>query len=570
MITFYQSSLPFMSMQLTESQTHAFETIVRELPTQKVILLEGSAGTGKTTLTKYICNFYKSKRLQVCAIAPTHKSKKVIQCMLNENTLIPITAMTVASALGKIKEHSYIGTKHYSQGNNKKLTNYQLFIVDEVSMIQDSDLQTLIRFVRTYDKEMLIIGDSNQIPCPSAKYAALNTTMIEKSDNFIFRDDNTLKIKLTEIVRQTKESPIIQLATYVKNHLLTDITFDTLQSVTQFDNILPSKDKDVYETFQEHFHIEEVNSCRIIAYTNASVKTHNQMVRKQMGFEGEYVIGELMTGYSNVGWPELVIENGEDYVMTKIIHTSHHSIRGAGNVYGNLSGVLVDLFVPSKNVTIRQMFIIDIECGGNRTFLLRLIELAEKVNKMGSTKTDFRNYMELKNCVLFVENLYKMEDKIYTDTTFKETHPLLFTNVNEIIVNNIVKETPLEAKLSTSYPNIVLHRLEDRFKPISDTELFADKFNVIEKDIYYGYALTAHKSQGSTYNVAIVDEQDFAKIINRWNFKHDKLESRVKEKNQLRYVAYTRAKHLLYVIYQPDVREEEELDYSEFQEEGGY
>jgi len=557
-----------MSMQLTDSQTHAFETIVRELPTQKVILLEGSAGTGKTTLTKYICNFYKSKKLQVCAIAPTHKSKKVIQCMLNENALIPITAMTVASALGKIKEHSYIGTKKYSQGNNKKLTNYQLFIVDEVSMIQDADLQTLIRFVQTYEKEMLIIGDSNQIPCPSAKYATLNATMIEKADNFIFRDDKTLKIKLTEIVRQSKESPIIQLATYVKNHLLTDISFDTLQSVTHFDNVLPSKDKEIYETFQKHFHIKEVNSCRIIAYTNASVKTHNQQVRKQLGFEGEYVIGELMTGYSNVGWPELVIENGEDYVMTKIVHTSHHTIRG---VYSNLKGVLVDLFIPSKSVTIRQLFIIDIECSENRAFLLKLIELAEKVNQIGSTKNDFRNYMEMKNCVLFVEDLYKMDDKIYTDTTFKVTHPLLFTNVNEIIINNIVKETPLEAILSTSYPDLVRSRLEDRFKPISDSELFADKYNVIEKDIYYGYALTAHKSQGSTYDVAIVDEQDFAKIINRWNFKHDKLETRVKEKNQLRYVAYTRAKHLLYVIYQPDAcREEEEIDYSEFQEEGGF
>ena len=563
-------------MQLTDSQTHAFETIVRELPTQKVILLEGSAGTGKTTLTKYICNFYKNKRLQVCAITPTHKSKKVIQAVLNENTLIPITAMTVASALGKIKEHSYIGTKKYSQGNNKKLTSYQLFIIDEVSMIQDADLNVIIQFVRTFDKEMLIIGDSNQIPCPSAKYAVLNTTMIEKADNYIFRDDKTLKIKLTEIVRQTKESPIIQLATYVKDHLLTDLSFDVLRSNTQFNSLL-NGGVEVYETFQRHFHIQEVNSCRIIAYTNASVKTHNQLVRKQLGFEGEFVLGELMTGYSNVGWPELIIENGEDYVLTKITYTSRHIIRGAGNLYGNLSGVLADLFIPSKSITVRQMFIIDIECDGNRTFLLRLIELAEKVNHMGSSKTDFRNYMELKNSVLFVEDLYKMDDKIYTDTSFKETHPLLFTNVNEVIINNIVKETPLEAKLTTAYPDIVIRRLEDRFKPMSDSEMFADKFKVIEKDIYYGYALTAHKSQGSTYEAAIVDEQDFGKIINRWNFKHGKLESRVKEKNQLRYVAYTRAKNQLYVIYQPPTDEvegedddDDEMNYSEFQEEGGY
>jgi len=55
----------------------------------------------------------------VCAIAPTHKSKKVIKNILNQNTIIPISAFTVASALGKIKEHSYVGTKLYSNSNIK-------------------------------------------------------------------------------------------------------------------------------------------------------------------------------------------------------------------------------------------------------------------------------------------------------------------------------------------------------------------------------------------------------------------------------------------------------------------
>jgi len=63
-----------------------------------------------------------------------------------------------------------------------------------------------------------------------------------------------------------------------------------------------------------------------------------------------------------------------------------------------------------------------------------------------------------------------------------------------------------------------------------------------------GYAITAHKSQGSTYTNVLVDEPDFNKIQNRMNYKYNKLEYRIREKNQLRYVAYTRAKNNLYVI----------------------
>ena len=40
--------------QLTSNQQEAFDYITANLIKERVILLEGSAGTGKSTLTKYI------------------------------------------------------------------------------------------------------------------------------------------------------------------------------------------------------------------------------------------------------------------------------------------------------------------------------------------------------------------------------------------------------------------------------------------------------------------------------------------------------------------------------------
>ena len=44
-------------MHLTESQEKAYHKIMNDFLVEKIVLLSGSAGTGKTTLTKYICNY---------------------------------------------------------------------------------------------------------------------------------------------------------------------------------------------------------------------------------------------------------------------------------------------------------------------------------------------------------------------------------------------------------------------------------------------------------------------------------------------------------------------------------
>lgn len=530
-------------MELTDSQQEAYQYIITNLPKERVILLEGSAGTGKTTLTKTICNYYRQiKNTLVCAIAPTHKSKKIIKNVLNKNTLIPISALTIASALGKIKEHSYVGTKLYTNGNNKKLSSYNLFIIDEVSMIHNTDLKLIIDFIHKNNKQLLIIGDRNQIPCPNAPY--LISTTISRADSFIFTDDAITKLYLSEIVRQSIESPIIQLACYVKDHLLIDEPFDQLISNTHFNNIITYAD--IYSVFQSYYIKDKVNSCRIISYTNSSVKTHNLEVRNQLKYSDEYVIGELLTGYSNIGYPDLVIENGEDYFVEKIVETTNHSI----GKYKNLFGKYIVLKIADNNILINKLFFINIYNESNQSFIMRLIELAEIVNSNHSTKTDYLNYMELKNSVVFSEDIYKFQGAIFTETSFKESHSLLFVRVSEIIINNAIKDNALSKKINTSYPNILESRLNDSNKPIGDSETFADKYKSIEKDIYYGYSITAHKSQGSTYDNVITDEPDFQKISNRWNYKYNKLEDRTKEKNQIRYVAYTRAKENLFIVYE--------------------
>jgi hypothetical protein len=532
-------------IQLSENQQTAFQFIIEHLSGTQPVLLEGSAGTGKTTLTKHICNYYnRQNKTPVCAIAPTHKSKKVVRNVLNQGALLPVAAFTVASALNKVREHSFVATKKYSGGNSQKLSSYGLFIIDEISMINDEDLQKLLAFAAKFGKKVLLIGDSNQIPCPSAKYD-FEESYMQKKDNYAFTNPYIKKVCLTQIVRQAEGSPILALACFIRDHLLTDMPFPYIIHTTQYPNCIPYSQ--AYETFKAHYTPTNTNSCRVIAYTNQSVKAHNQEIRALCGYEEDYVVGELLTGYVNVGWPELIIENGEDYLITKIARTSSHSV---GSFRG-LSGRLLDLVVADTKQRVQSQFFIQYNDPANYAFMSALIELAEKVNKPGSTKQDFRNYSVLKNRVIFMEDIYKMDGVIYTEHSFKESHPLLFVNVNELISPQSFEpiESKLAHKINTTYAHIIEARIADRHKTLGDSENLADRFMMIEKDMYYGYSITAHKSQGSTYDAVVVDEMDFQKISDKWNYKYDLMEMRTKEKNQLRYVAYTRAKQHLYILY---------------------
>ena len=58
--------------------------------------------------------------------------------------------------------------------------------------------------------------------------------------------------------------------------------------------------------------------------------------------------------------------------------------------------------------------------------------------------------------------------------------------------------------------------------------LYRSSTDTIKKDLDYGYAITGHKSQGSTYSHVFVMEND---INENWVLK---------ERNQIKYVALTR------------------------------
>ena len=168
-----------------------------------------------------------------------------------------------------------------------------------------------------------------------------------------------------------------------------------------------------------------------------------------------------------------------------------------------------------------------------------LWELSEGVNKKYSKTTDFVKYSKLKEKLFFIHNVYKFNDDFYLEHELKNKHPLLFKNVLKTVKNEELLEPFME-----SYEDVYYTRMEDN-KSIAPNELFVDRYQMINKDFDFGYSITSHKSQGSTYDTCFVDENDFEKLRNEFNHKHKCLEYKTKEKNQLKYVSFTRPRNLL-------------------------
>lgn len=514
--------------------------------------LSGSAGTGKTTLTKEVIRAVRKTGKQVLAVAPTHKARRVLSAMINTSSFLRIPTTTVAGLLGKMRAHGYIGTHNYKKGMDSKIGMYDFFIIDEISMVTSDDYAEIIELARSYEKKILFVGDHLQIPHPAQGFSVgQDGYTLVKDLNPAFTEP--AQARLTQVVRNTADNPLIDVLAQIRDLVGTGFS---VRDICADSNIVNGKG---YELIRERVdfldkireHAEEFRNgkTRVVCYTNNSVLQYNKLVRSCLGYMESVVVGEILTGYNNVGPNnDLIVENGQDYTVTYIRETEEHCVVANGKTYDNLHGkVLTIEEYGSSTEPCVQVFLLDLEEESNFDLLEDLVELAMKVNQKGSTKLDYRKYRTLKDQVVFMEDLHKYKGHIYTGTEFRQMHPFLHTKTTDVLTGKreIIK-SELQEKIDSMYPGIIRARIADG-KEISGSECLADQFEILEKDISYGYGLTSHKSQGSTYHTVFVDETDFNALRDGWSTRHKMKIDRNTERDRLKYVALSRPSTCCYI-----------------------
>lgn len=440
-------------------------------PTQYYVI-EGKAGTGKTTIAKEILKEFEDEQIYVAAVS--HKAKGVIKSSFGGDTRGK-KFFSIAGLLGmKGINDNYTQTTKFQVGLKVPLLDNPpaLLVIDEASMITEDVLKKIIDINSSLSRpfQMLFLGDIGQIQPirdeQSEFYRTHKDLLNKKSDIF----NSKHKSKLITRVRQGEANPILPYADYfwensqkenpelnptqhiVRNNQITDngsLLFSNSEA-----EVLNSVIKAVRNAVEKGL----TNHVKIVTYhVNEKTELNQKIHEALFGKDSDYSKGDMLILNSPYDLPDVnaTMENSSEIQIKSIQDT-------------------------------------DVDEFGVHTLYL-------ETNGTAYTRTG----NEQKDCVIQV------------------------VSRNDIgLYNQKLQELASYAKRQT---NRALKK-----QAWSDFWEYKGRY----ADVDFGYAITAHKSQGSTYDIVVVDEKDIMGTTATSN----------QEKSELIYTALTRPRKTAIVI----------------------
>lgn len=170
------------NMQLTERQREA----VRKAYSEKICILTGGPGTGKTTSLRALLLLLRMRKIDVALAAPTGRAAK---------RLSEATGMR-AQTLHRLLE--YAPHDNTYQRNEERPLSQQFVIVDEFSMV---DILLFYHLLKALPRgaHLLLVGDADQLPSVGPGNVLRD----------LLRGEAIPSVRLTELFRQARQSKIV-------------------------------------------------------------------------------------------------------------------------------------------------------------------------------------------------------------------------------------------------------------------------------------------------------------------------------------------------------------------------
>jgi exodeoxyribonuclease-5 len=333
---FYKVLLLEFPFKPTNEQDRALESLadfIIDTNKDRLFMLRGYAGTGKTTLISTIVKSISNLKMSCVLLAPTGRAAKVISNYSNKQ------AATIHREIYYPKSQGNGGVQFTLKQNKHRNA---LFVVDEASMIPDvaadnkmfggngSLLDDLIEYVYSgVNCKLMIIGDTAQLPPVKLDVSpALDSQLIEQR----YLKEVT-EIELDEVKRQSENSGILLNATGIRNHILHqefDFKFD-VENFTDINRLIDGYE--IMDAINSAYDFHGHEETAIIVRSNKRANLYNQQIRSRILFnENELSPGDyLMVVKNNYHWLEPssdagFIANGDIVEVLEIF--------GFKNIYG--------------------------------------------------------------------------------------------------------------------------------------------------------------------------------------------------------------------------------------------
>lgn len=280
-----------------------FSKFLDDQDLHKVFVLNGYAGTGKTSFVQSLVKSLPAIKMKTVLLAPTGRAAKVLQHYSNH------AAFTI---------HKKIYFNHIDKSgrlvSRLKENKYRktLFIVDEASMVPGRQLfgqlfgnqdllSDLIEFV--YNKKecyLMLIGDTAQLPPVGLNISpALDLNELENFYNLKIHH-----IELKEVVRQELESGILKNATQIRKQIGNHVFEAPFFNLSGFSDILSIGGEDLEDALNDAYLNYGEDKVVVITRSNKRANVFNREIRNRILFrDGKIQSGDmLMVVKNNYHW----------------------------------------------------------------------------------------------------------------------------------------------------------------------------------------------------------------------------------------------------------------------------
>ncbi|MCE5330705.1 MAG: AAA family ATPase [Bacteroidales bacterium] len=295
-----RAELPFEPTEQQGVLLDALGEFLMSTDPEKIFLLKGYAGTGKTSVVSALVRAMNALQQKTMLMAPTGRAAKVIAGYSG------FPAFTIHK---KIYRQKSMAEFRFQLSDN--LFNHTLFIVDEASMISNTGgdtefgsgrlLDDLIEFVYSGEGcSLLLLGDTAQLPPVMQPHSPA----LEK-DKLAGYGLKVHEFTLTHVVRQALESGILHNATRLREMLLEDKTDAFPRFETEgFADIRYLNGMDLIDEIQRAYNGVGVEDTIVVTRSNKRANMYNNGIRNRVLMkEDELTNGDLlMVTKNNYFW----------------------------------------------------------------------------------------------------------------------------------------------------------------------------------------------------------------------------------------------------------------------------
>ena len=285
----------------TPEQEHAldvFSMFMTDREEQVVMILRGSAGTGKTTLAGAIVRAMTALKQKLVLLAPTGRAAKVFSLYAGHSAYTIHRKIYRQKSAGDLSAFSL----------NMNLGRDTLFIVDEASMIANQGLNDtpfgsgcllddLMQFVYNGQNcRLVLIGDKAQLPPVGEEESpALMADVLRGYGMKVYTCD------LNQVLRQSEESGILWNATRIRGEW--DLTLPQIR-LKGFADIQVVTGDELIETLSGSYSKVGMDDTIVITRSNKRANIYNQGIRNTvLDREDELCRGDqLMIVKNNYFW----------------------------------------------------------------------------------------------------------------------------------------------------------------------------------------------------------------------------------------------------------------------------